>query len=60
MHTVVVTISNIFIPSAHSVVESPSQVRGQMCGSCELVKPTIGSNTDGCLLHGTINKSVYL
>jgi len=46
MHTGMVTSNNIFIPSAHSVGESPSQAPGQMCSPRELVKPAMCSNTD--------------
>jgi len=37
-YTGVATSSNMFVPSAHSEGESPSQVPGQTCGPCELVR----------------------
>jgi len=60
VHTSMATSSKIFVPSTHNVSESPSQVPGQTCGPRELVEPATRSNTDGHLLHETINKSVYL
>ena len=39
MHTGMAMSSNIFVPSAHSVGESASQVPGQTCHPRELVKP---------------------
>jgi len=53
LHTGMAMSSNIFVPSAHTVGESPSQVPGQTCGRHELVKPATRSNTDSRLLHGT-------
>jgi len=43
------TSSNIFVHSAHSVVESPSRVPGQTWGQREQVKPATRSNIDGHL-----------
>jgi len=51
VRTNVATCINIFVPSAHSVGESPSRVPGQMRSPRELVKPTTRSNTDGRLSH---------
>ena len=50
MRTGVATSSNIFVPSEHSVGESPSQVPGQTCGPRESAKPATCSNIDGRLL----------
>jgi len=49
LHTGMATSSNIFVPSMHSVGESPSQVPGQTCGPHELSSPPHAA-TLHCLL----------